>query len=217
MLIIVNIIVKILDLDSVIQCLYLINNLQDSLINLYYYYYLFMTIVSDNGSNFLSEEFEEVLAKNGIHHRRTAPYHPASNGLAERAVQTFKEGMKKMSTKDSLETQVSRFVFKYRITPQTTTRIAPAELLLGRKPRARLDLLHPDIKEKAQNEQRKQKELHDRHAEWVENSVPVTRCIRGSLENNRSGVKVLFVHRQGQSPTEYCWITIMKFTAIKIT
>ena len=35
MLIIVNINVNNLDLDSVIQCLYLINNLQDSLINLY--------------------------------------------------------------------------------------------------------------------------------------------------------------------------------------
>ena len=42
-----------------------------------------MTIVSDKGSNFCSEEFEEFLAKNGIHHRKTAPYHPASNGLAE--------------------------------------------------------------------------------------------------------------------------------------
>ena len=36
MLIIVNIIVTNFDLDSVIQCLYLINNLQKSLINLYY-------------------------------------------------------------------------------------------------------------------------------------------------------------------------------------
>ena len=48
-----------------------------------------------------------------------------------------------MSTKDSLETRVFRFLIKYRITPQTTTGIAPAESLLGRKPRARLNLLHP--------------------------------------------------------------------------
>ena len=38
MLIIVNINVNNLDLDSVIQCLYLINNLQESLINLYTIY-----------------------------------------------------------------------------------------------------------------------------------------------------------------------------------
>ena len=90
------------------------------------------TIVNDNGSNFCSEEFEEFLAKNGIHHRMTARYHPASNGLVERAVQTFKEGMKKMSNKESLETRVSRFLFKYRITPHSTTGIAPAEMLMSR-------------------------------------------------------------------------------------
>ena len=60
-----------------------------------------------------------------------------SNGLAERAVQTFKEGMKKMSNKESLETRVSRFLFKYRITPHSTTGIAPAEMLMRRKPRSR--------------------------------------------------------------------------------
>ncbi len=88
------------------------------------------TLVSDNGSNFVSEEFEEFLTKNGIHHRKTAPYHPSSNGLAGRAVQTFKDGMKKMSEEGSLETRVSRFLFKYRITPHSTTGVSPAEMFL---------------------------------------------------------------------------------------
>ena len=52
-------------------------------------------IVSDNGSNFTSKEFETFLKLSGIKHITTAPYHPASNGLAERAVQTVKEGIKK--------------------------------------------------------------------------------------------------------------------------
>ena len=38
-------------------------------------------VVSDNGSVFTSSEFQQFMAKNGIHHIRTAPYHPASNGL----------------------------------------------------------------------------------------------------------------------------------------
>lgn len=46
------------------------------------------TVVSDNGPAL------EFLIQNGVHHIRTAAYHPASNGLAERSVQTFKNGMK---------------------------------------------------------------------------------------------------------------------------
>ena len=116
-------------------------------------------VVTDNGSNFVSEEFEDFLKQNGIRHIRAAPYHPSSNGLAERAVQTFKEGMKKLKD-GSLETRVSRFLSRYRITPQTTTGVSPAELLLGRKPKSRLDLLYPEIGRKVRGSQMSQKHLH---------------------------------------------------------
>ena len=53
------------------------------------------TVVSDNQSVFTSSDFEDFMQMNGIRHIRTAPYHPASNGLAEQAVQTLKEGFKK--------------------------------------------------------------------------------------------------------------------------
>ena len=84
------------------------------------------TLVTDNGSNFTSVEFENFLKLNGIHHIKTALYHPTSNGLMERAVQTFKSGMRKL-TDGILETRVARFLFNYHITPQTTTGILPSE------------------------------------------------------------------------------------------
>ena len=34
------------------------------------------------------------MKANGIKHIRSAPYHPSTNGLAERFVQTFKKAMK---------------------------------------------------------------------------------------------------------------------------
>ena len=85
-------------------------------------------IVSDNGTAFTSSEFNDFMQKNGIRQIKSPPYHPASNGLAERAVQTFKEGLKK-SSKGDLETHLIQFLFQYRITPHSTTGITPAELL----------------------------------------------------------------------------------------
>lgn len=41
------------------------------------------TLVSDNGPQFTAQEFEK---SNGIRHQRGAPYHPATNGEAERFV-----------------------------------------------------------------------------------------------------------------------------------
>ena len=59
-----------------------------------------------------------------------ALYHPTSNGSTEKAVQTFKSGMKKL-TNGTLETRVVRFLLNYQITPQTTTGVSLSELLLG--------------------------------------------------------------------------------------
>ena len=70
-------------------------------------------VVSDNGPCFSSQDFKMFLKVNGIRHIFTAPYHPSSNGQAERCVRTFKEAIKKME-KDkgvTLETKVNRFLF----------------------------------------------------------------------------------------------------------
>ena len=52
-------------------------------------------IVSDNGSAFTGAEFEQFLTKNGIKHSTSAPFHPRTNGEAERAVRSFKDAMRK--------------------------------------------------------------------------------------------------------------------------
>ena len=117
-------------------------------------------VVTDNGSCFVSEEFEAYLVKNGIKHTTSAPYHPASNGLAERAVQIVKRGLKK-DTSGDIHTRLARVLLNYRLAPQNTTGISPSELLLGRRPRTRLDLLRPNTAERVEKKQLEQKARHD--------------------------------------------------------
>ncbi|GFR75001.1 Pol polyprotein [Elysia marginata] len=52
-------------------------------------------IVTDNAACFLSTEFQTWCEQRGIQHLHGAPYHPETNGAAERSVQTFKQSLKK--------------------------------------------------------------------------------------------------------------------------
>ena len=78
------------------------------------------TIVLDNGPCFVSNEFELFNKMNGIRHIKVSPHPPASNGLAERAVQTVKSGISNMEG-GNLQSKVTQFLSRYRITPHTTT------------------------------------------------------------------------------------------------
>ena len=61
-------------------------------------------LVSDNGPEVTSTEFQEFSKANGIKNIRCAPYHPSSNGAAERFVQMLKTAMK-VTEKSSLSFQ----------------------------------------------------------------------------------------------------------------
>ena len=47
-------------------------------------------LVSDDGTQFTTDEFRAFVKTSGIKHVKSAPYYPAPNGIAERFVQTFK-------------------------------------------------------------------------------------------------------------------------------
>ena len=103
-------------------------------------------LVTDNGPQFTSAQFAQFTKNNGIKHVTTSPYHLSTNGLAERMVQTFKEGMRRQKT-GSIETRIARFLFAYRNTPQSTTGVSPAVMMFKRPLRYHLDLLKPNIEE----------------------------------------------------------------------
>ena len=115
-----------------------------ALTSLFSRYGLCDEIVSDNGSQFTSDEFMEFCGRHGIRHIRTAPGHPQSNGQAERYVETVKSALiKGTSDGRNLFEVLQNFLFHYRSTAHSTTNVSPAELFLKREFKTVLDLLRP--------------------------------------------------------------------------
>ena len=110
------------------------------------------TLVSDNGPQFTSSVFQDFCAHHGVEHVTSSAYHPASNGLAERFVATFKSHLKKSVSSDNptqkeLLHAVRQVLFNYRAMPHPELDgNCPAEILHGRKPHHFLTLLHPQPK-----------------------------------------------------------------------
>lgn len=109
-------------------------------------------IVTDNGPQFMSSEFTIFLQANAAQHIRTPPYHPASNGAAERLVQTVKRNLtrqlqdeRRTGQSRTVQHRLDQFLFTYRNTPCPTTGETPAKLFLSWQPRSRLSILHPDL------------------------------------------------------------------------
>lgn len=108
-----------------------------------------VVLVSDNGPSLVSSEFEQFLKTNGIKHVTSAPYHSSSNGLAERAVQTIKLVIRKVTrNSESLREGLTKFLMHYRQAPHCSTNESPVQLMLKRSLRTRLDLMIPSVTER---------------------------------------------------------------------
>ncbi|XP_055603971.1 uncharacterized protein K02A2.6-like [Uranotaenia lowii] len=108
------------------------------------------TIVSDNGSQFSGSEFKTMCQKLGIVHIRTAPYHPQSNGQAERFVDTLKRSLRKIMEGEGVPSTeaLQTFLQVYRSTPSAVLDgKSPAQELFCRPMRTTLDLLRPTTQE----------------------------------------------------------------------
>ena len=99
-------------------------------------------VVSDNRSQYKSVEFNKFLKVNGIKHPYSPPYHPATNGAAEKYVNTFKDKVNKiMKDSKSLDDAINLILFDYRSTVHFTTGRSLAWLMFKRELRTRSDLL----------------------------------------------------------------------------
>jgi len=100
-------------------------------------------LISDNGPQFISHEFESFLLSSGVNHIKSPPYHPASNGLCERFVRTFKLGLIKMSTGSEMKEAIAEFLQEYRSCPHPSLDgETPAYKFLGRQIKSKIDLVN---------------------------------------------------------------------------
>ncbi|XP_043191626.1 uncharacterized protein K02A2.6-like [Amphibalanus amphitrite] len=138
-------------------------------------------LVSDNGAQFTSAPFAAFLSNNGVRHVRVAPYHPSSNGAAERAVQTAKNGLKAaLRDGGSLSQRLQKFLLAYRAAPHSGTGRSPAEMMFGRNVRTRLDMLRPDPMDRFRDQQQRQREAAGgRHRELNIGDTVWARCYSG--------------------------------------
>lgn len=119
------------------------------------------TIVSDNGTQFVSAQFSKFVTERGIAHMRTAPYHPQSNGQAERFVGTLKRALAKLKNEGTSKENLETFLQTYRSTPRMDS-MSPAELFLNRKIKTTLDLLKPQKGSSPKERNVKQEEMFNK-------------------------------------------------------
>ena len=134
-------------------------------------------LVSDNGSQFSSTEFEQFCANNGIMHRTSAPYKPSTNGQAERVLQILKSAIKQaQATQTDVSAVIAKYLLVYRNTPHSTTGEPPSLLLMGRRLRTRLDLLTPSV---------------EKHVEARQYQTMISRTAKRGLRQFNAGDPVL--------------------------
>ncbi|KXJ07186.1 Uncharacterized protein K02A2.6, partial [Exaiptasia diaphana] len=165
------------------------------------------TIVSDNGPQLTSEEFQNFCSANGIIHRRSAPYKPSTNGQAERIVQVLKTALTQASiTKEDIDSAVARHMLVYRNTAHTLTGESPSMLLMKRKFRTMLDLLKPSLQRHVQEKQntiaertanRQLRKFQEGEAVMVRNYGNGERWLPGTV-SEVLGTRNYMVHTQGQ-------------------
>ena len=100
-------------------------------------------ILSDQGSQFVSEVMQEVYRLLSIQHITSTPYHPQANGLVEKFNGTLKSMIKKLCLErpSDWDRYLEPALFAYREVKQDSLGFSPFELLYGRTVRGPMTIL----------------------------------------------------------------------------
>jgi len=127
------------------------------------------TLITDNGTNYASQEFKEFTKEWDINHIMTSPHHHKSNGKAESAVK-IAENIVKKAKKEGQDVWKAMLEWRNTVTPGLTN--SPAQRLMSRRTRTFIPC-HPSLYKPAvqtnvvtqiTHKRRKAKLYHDRGA-----------------------------------------------------
>jgi len=97
---------------------------------------------SDNGSQFVSDAFQNFLCDNGVEHRRITPLAPWQNGECERQNCTLMKAIRiAHSEGKDWRCELTKFLIAHKLTPHCSTGATPFFLMYGREMRTKL----PDL------------------------------------------------------------------------
>ena len=100
-------------------------------------------ILSDRGSQFMSQVMQEVNRLLSVKHLVTTPYHPQCNGLVEKFHFVLKSMLRKLCAErpKDWDRYLPAVLFAYREVPQASTGFSLFELLYGRTVRGPMNIL----------------------------------------------------------------------------
>ena len=114
-----------------------------ALINFFTFVGLPKSVQSDQGSNFMSGIFQQVMHELGIKQFRSSAYHPESQGALERFHQTLKNMIRSycFDTEKDWDEGIHLLLFAVRESVQESLGFSPFELVFGHSVRGPLKLL----------------------------------------------------------------------------
>lgn len=145
-------------------------------------------VQSDQGTNFMSNVFNQVMKTLAITHRTSSAYHPESQGALERFHQTLKSMLRKycLETGNDWDEGIPLLMFAVRESVQESLGFSPAELVFGHQVRGPLKVLKDKILE---NDLSVKTNLLDYVTKFRERLDKVCSLAKESLAKAQQGMK----------------------------
>jgi hypothetical protein len=162
-------------------------------------------VVSDNGPQFASAEFNNFSKLWEFRHVTSSPEYPQSNGQIERTVQTVKKLLKK-ADESGQDPYLS--ILEYRNSPLDSVMKSPAQLLMSRRLKTRLPtitpLLQPQVPSNAAKELRSRQRIQKKYYDVGSRVLPPLH--KGDVARMRRQGKwlpVTVIEQHGTAPQSY--------------